>query len=517
MLRLLWRMVGLSTAAVSHLVTIPIMAIYGVTICPVLSERGFGFGCRYTGVFVFGVLVVDSAVNGSLWWLARRYVGQNPLRISKMRFFPLATLLVHLGAFAICTFVLLGYLQNLHVPGPTLERLKVAFFFTALLLGVLQADIVEWLTHAWLRSELAHLPMLAEESGGLVGFTVRWIYGRAWAALPFLVFVLISGTVIARQFMDIAEMDASDLNLGAIQGILYQITQVVGFLFIWLVLVRVFSMLKEKRLVEEVHSHLNALGRLDAVYHSPTVASGFWTGIFRGLNQTTDIISQRARLIKGFSSYVTGSVVDKVLKNQTLRPEGETRELTIISSDLRNFTGISNTLPAEKVVQMLNIYFADMIEVLTVHGVTLDKFIGDGILAYVEDGNTGASAAERGVTAAMAMHERVVSTNQKLSALGLPELAIGVGVHSGTVILGSIGSPDKMQHTIIGDSVNVASRLEPLCKSLRVGVIVSDEVYQRLTPALKKYLKQGGDHEIRGVRERVAVHTWTQATGRRAA
>ena len=276
-------------------------------------------------------------------------------------------------------------------------------------------------------------------------------------------------------------------------------------------------MLKEKQLVEDVHRHLNALAKLDAAYHTPTVASGYWETIFNGLNQTSEIIGQRARLIKGFSSYVTGSVVDKVLSNQVMRPEGELRELVIISSDLRNFTGISNALPAAKVVQLLNIYFGDMIEVLTSHGVTLDKFIGDGILAYVEPDNGTAPAAERAVAAAIAMHERVVLTNQRLQTMGLPEVMIGVGVHAGSVILGSIGSPSKMQFTMIGDPVNIAARLEPLCKSLRVGIVISEEVFGRISPVLQNCFREGGEHEIRGVKEPVAIHTWARAGIRRAA
>ncbi|MBI3556859.1 MAG: adenylate/guanylate cyclase domain-containing protein [Deltaproteobacteria bacterium] len=430
MLRLISRTLALAVAALSHLVLVPVMAIYGVSICPMLSERGFGFGCRYT---------------------------------------------------------------------------------------VLQADIVEWLTHGWLRWELARLPALAQDKDSRFGLTLRWLYGRAWSAMPFLVFLVISGTVITRQFMDIVDMDSAELKVGAIHGILFQLSQVVGFLVVWLMLVRLFTVLKEKQLVEDVHRHLNALAKLDAGFHSPTVASGYWTTIFNGLNQTSELLGQRARLIKGFSSYVTGSVVEKVLNNQALRLEGERRELTIISSDLRNFTGISNKLPAEKVVQMLNIYFGDMIEVMIGHGVTLDKFIGDGILAYVGAADGNSSGADRAVAAALAMHERLLVTNQKLRVLGLPDLEIGVGVHAGSVILGSIGAPEKMQHTIIGEPVNIAARLEPLCKRLHVGIVVSDEVFANLSPKLQRCLQQGGTQEIRGVEAPVAIHTWARATVHRAA
>jgi adenylate cyclase len=197
---------------------------------------------------------------------------------------------------------------------------------------------------------------------------------------------------------------------------------------------------------------------------------------------------------------VAKDVVKQVLESDELKPEGRTCRTTILTSDLRDFTRFSNSMSAERVVQTLNIYFADMIEVFVAEEVQLDKFIGDGILAYVEPGaETLEESNARGVRAALAMQEKLHSTNEKLKSLGLPELKLGVAVHAGDLVLGNIGAPVKMQYTIIGDAVNVASRLEGFCKVLGVGVVVSSGVYESLPADLQAHFQDCGEQEVRGV------------------
>jgi len=141
-----------------------------------------------------------------------------------------------------------------------------------------------------------------------------------------------------------------------------------------------------------------------------------------------------------------------------------------------------------------------MIDVLIAHGMVLDKFMGDGILAYVDPDRPEGEAAEiAAVRAARAMHERIAETNRKLAAHALPALKLGVAVHSGAVILGSIGAPQKMQHTIIGDPVNVTARLEGLCKEFSSGIIVSDRVHGALGSELALGFKDLGPRPIRGL------------------
>ena len=180
--------------------------------------------------------------------------------------------------------------------------------------------------------------------------------------------------------------------------------------------------------------------------------------------------------------------------------------MTVIMSDLRDFTLMSNSLSAEQVVQILNLYFADMIEVLTRYDIVLDKFIGDGILAYIEpksgDLNESNQIAEQ---AAIAMHLKLVETNKQLRTLGLPELKMGVAIHCGEVVLGNIGTPTKLQHTIIGDVVNTVSRIEGFCKQYQAGVVVSPRVLESLEASARKKFKDFGMQSIRGLGNQIRI------------
>ena len=189
-----------------------------------------------------------------------------------------------------------------------------------------------------------------------------------------------------------------------------------------------------------------------------------------------------------------------VLDRDQATPNGELRRLVILSSDLRDFTRMSNTLTPQQVVQTLNIYFGDMIEVLNSHSIHVDKFMGDGILAFV-DPNSGdeATCAELGARAALEMQERLNLTNDKLRVLGLPNLRLGVALHAGEVVLGSIGAKSKLQYTIIGDSVNLASRLESFCKILGVGIVISAAFRDLLTMETQNLFRELGWHEVRGI------------------
>ncbi|MCB0368486.1 MAG: adenylate/guanylate cyclase domain-containing protein, partial [Bdellovibrionales bacterium] len=164
------------------------------------------------------------------------------------------------------------------------------------------------------------------------------------------------------------------------------------------------------------------------------------------------------------------------------------------------FTHFSSQMKPQEVVDLLNIYFSDMIEVFIEHGVTLDKFIGDGILAYVTlDDETSKQNIENITKAAFEMHIKLASTNQKLKNKKLPKIQLGLSLHIGPVILGAIGSRDKQQFTIIGDPVNVAARLESFCKEHQVGIIASSSFVSQISPEMNLKFVSLGRQKIRGI------------------
>ena len=147
--------------------------------------------------------------------------------------------------------------------------------------------------------------------------------------------------------------------------------------------------------------------------------------------------------------------------------------ITILFADIRGFTRISEHAPPEKIVQLLNRYFSAMTDIIFAHGGTLDKYLGDGLMALFGAPTVTPKDAANALSAAVAMQRRMLTINDELREEGFPEIGIGIGLHTGEVTVGYIGSERRSEYTAIGDTVNTASRLESNAKG---GEILVSEV-----------------------------------------
>lgn len=184
----------------------------------------------------------------------------------------------------------------------------------------------------------------------------------------------------------------------------------------------------------------------------------------------------KRQMVDLFGEYVAPELVSEMAADPTrYSMEGESRELTVLFSDVRGFTTISESLKPNELREYINEYLTVMSEIIRSHRGTLDKYIGDAIMAFWGAPIADAEHAELATKAAIAMQEEAVRLNERLLARNWPTLAIGVGVNTGQMRVGDMGSKIRRAYTVMGDAVNLGSRLEGITKTYGVGVIVGPQ------------------------------------------
>lgn len=219
------------------------------------------------------------------------------------------------------------------------------------------------------------------------------------------------------------------------------------------------------------------------------------------------------RIRKIFSNYVTERVVNELVKNPSMvKLGGERREITVLFSDIRGFTALSEKFPPEKVVELLNEYFSVMTEIIFKWEGTLDKFIGDAIMVFWGAPLPQNDHAEKALNCAIEMIYKLRNLCNKWIEEGKPQLKIGIGINTGEVLVGNIGAEGKkMDYTVIGDSVNLASRLEGLNKEFNSEIIISEFTFEKLKEKINvgyfnlAHIKELGYVSVKGKEKPVKI------------
>lgn len=196
-------------------------------------------------------------------------------------------------------------------------------------------------------------------------------------------------------------------------------------------------------------------------------------------NEMTRGLADKQRIHDLLGKVVSPAIAVELLRNQEIQLGGEEREVTILFMDIRNFTPLCEGHSPTQVLDMLNFYLTRMSEVIGAHGGVVDKFIGDAIMAIFGAPLRHDDDPDRAVRAALKMAEELGSVMLALQSKGFPPFRIGIGINTDVVMVGNMGSKDRLNYTVIGDGVNVASRLESATKELGHLIVISDATLKK--------------------------------------
>jgi len=453
---------------------IPLLGAYGLSVCPVLRQSGFFSGCSYSTMFV----IIVCGLNLPLTYYQL---------VSKSKPKPWLTPIFYLSATIAALIVLENLLGVNH--SSMQSQAPQLLIIASCLLGITQ-----YYGMAWVRVDSS------EEVQQETTVNRAWINHSIKGFLP-----TFASTVVLVHFVGTQGRMAKN-SFATIETMVSDSRVLILFTLGWMLTTYLFLFLSEKDSVGKISALLDSIKTGSFDEKKSFSSWGLWNYLGNSIRIFGKTFNERERVLKSFSRFVSNEVVNKSIKEEISTVSGDRVELTIIMTDIRGFSGISEQLPAEKVIAFLNEYFELVIRTFLEHNIHIDKFIGDGILAYVRPGNNSIEENTRAVQACNALIEALPALNQNYKIKGLPELKIGGGITRGEVIRGMIGSSDRLEHTIIGDSVNRAARLESITKDHGVSLILSEDVYNDCEKLHLNLYRSLGVSKLKGIDQEFAVY-----------
>lgn len=261
-----------------------------------------------------------------------------------------------------------------------------------------------------------------------------------------------------------------------------------------------------RTLVRPIRSLESAMARVEAgdLEATAPISSDDEIGrLAANFNRMVEGLKREAFIRDLFGQYVTPELASVAIEERG-KLDGQLVTSTILFSDIRNFTGFSEELPASSLIEMLNRYFDRMAGVVVEHGGLVNKYGGDSLLAvFGTPLNPNPDHASRAVTAALQMERALAEFNREQAAAWLPEIMVGIGIARGDVIAGNVGSERKLEYTVVGDAVNVASRLQAMTKDLGRPILANAET-ARAAPAAATFVDVG-EVEVRGRAHKIRI------------
>ena len=218
---------------------------------------------------------------------------------------------------------------------------------------------------------------------------------------------------------------------------------------------------------------------------------------------------EQVQRLSNMKRYISPQIVESLIADRTTVGQAKRKNLTIFFSDIRDFTKIAEEMEPEELLEMLNKYFSEMTEIVFKHGGTLDKFMGDGIMGFIGDPCEYPDHSLRGVKMAMEMQFKAQALNKKWAFYSITPIQIGIGLHTGYVTVGNIGSETHMDYTVIGRNVNLAARLQEEAKPGQI--LISRRTYSLVKGMVE--VKELGKIEVKGFEKPVVAYDVCKVLG----
>ena len=219
---------------------------------------------------------------------------------------------------------------------------------------------------------------------------------------------------------------------------------------------------------------------------------------------------ERRRLRASFHQYVGREVAERIYQDDRAL-EGQRRTVSVMFTDLRDFTTLSEQLRPDQIAQQLNEYFPMMVAAVTRHNGIVNDFIGDAVMAVYGTPMDDPDHARNALRTALDMQAGLAALNTTWRARGLPELRMGIGIHTGPVFAGNVGSPERLKYTVVGDAVNVAARVESLNKELSTTLLITEATCAAIGNGIRS--RDCGEVKVKGRQQAVRVHEVTAFEG----
>ena len=377
-------------------------------------------------------------------------------------------------------------------------RQYIYFFSVSVIFGKFHSIAEYFLVMRVMRPVAGHI----RERAGLTDYRkkVYFISTRVKLMLVFSLIAVVPMLVFA--IIAIMRIHTATMLPGPLNG-----AALVNSLILWALLFIVISVLtsllvaylESDEIVTPIDRLLEALRRVeqgDFTGRLDTPSTDEFADLFQGVNTMMAGLRERESIKNKFGKYVPRQVLDDILQGEASLG-GDEKNVTVLFSDIRNYTQLAGRLSPENTVRLLNDYFTEMVGVIEAHHGVLDKYIGDAVMAVFGAPVKDPDHAEHAVRAAMDMRTALEKFNRTLQDQGRDPIETGIGISTGTVLVGNIGSASRMEFTVIGDAVNLASRLESLTKETDAKILISESTYQVVKENIP--VRDLGEFDVKGM------------------